>query len=283
VDYALNRILAVPNWSFFDPGLCAKVRSLLGTLNLDIHYVKGDIDHQRTVIAFSGKQDDVFAGMSNLAELLLPSINIAIQNGVHPRVGALDVAPFVILEGYEFDLIEGTRTWASNYSRTFDVSVRLYEKSAEKGNEWRLPYLRGQVGELTQKNDFESEGQTKWGTTIIGVRDFLIAANINLATNNMAVAKRVATEIRQMREQCHPEFVGVRALGFALESRRASQLSLNFTEPDITSFDPVFCFAKERFEALGVGILDSELIGVIRERDLSGTTNLTIDPSQVVR
>ena len=86
MGHSLNQILAVPNWSFFDPQLCLGVRDILAGLPLQIHYVQGDVDHQRTVTAFSGRQDVVFEAMKLVAGHLLPNINLESQHGVHPRV-----------------------------------------------------------------------------------------------------------------------------------------------------------------------------------------------------
>jgi glutamate formiminotransferase len=189
VDHALNRILAVPNWSFCDSYIAQQAQSILTDVDVTIHYCRGDVDHLRTVTAFSGRQINVFEGMNKLAEFLMPKINLEDQHGVHPRVGALDVAPFVILEGSESGLIEGVTSWGSQFSQRFDIPVHLYEKAARKDQENRLPYLRGQMGEVKKLPDFGSFAQPKWGTTIVGVRDFLLAANINLALEDIELVR----------------------------------------------------------------------------------------------
>jgi glutamate formiminotransferase len=283
MGHSLNRILAVPNWSFFDPLLCLGVREILSGLPVKIHYVQGDVDHQRTVIAFSGKQEPVFDAMNSIADHLLPNINMESQRGVHPRVGALDVAPFVLLDGSERELISATNFWAADFSSRFDIPVHLYEKSASPGMEHRLPYLRGQVGHTEQLPDFGSLEHPQFGMSIVGVRDFLLATNINLAIGDPKEVRYVAKELRFLRDHGSPALQGVRALGFSLKSQGLTQLSLNFTRPDLTSFDAVFEMAKEINDLLDVFVIETELIGVIRERDLAGATQLSYDPSQVVR
>jgi len=283
VGHSLNRILAVPNWSFFDPQLCLGVREILSGLPLQIHYVQGDIDHHRSVTAFSGPQDLVFEVMHLVAYHLLPNINLEYQRGVHPRVGALDVAPFVLLDGSESELISATNQWAADFSSRFEIPVHLYEKSASPGMEHRLPYLRGQVGHTEQLPDFGSLEHRQFGTTIVGVRDFLLATNINYAIQDPSDVRYVAKELRFMRDHGRPELQGVRALGFPLRSEGMSQLSLNFTQPDLTSFDAVLRIADELLDGEEVLQIETELIGVIRERDLAGATQLNYDASQVVR
>ena len=283
MGHSLNRILAVPNWSFFDPQLCLGVRDILAGLPLQIHYVQGDVDHQRTVTAFSGRQDDVFEAMNLVAIHLLPNINLEFQRGVHPRVGALDVAPFVLLDGFERELISATNQWAADFSFRFEIPVHLYEKSASPGMEHRLPYLRGQVGHTEQLPDFGSLEHRQFGTTIVGVRDFLLAANLNLATDDIKAVRATAKELRFQRDRGRTELIGLRALGFELKSRNMTQLSLNFTNPDATTFDAVFGIASDLLIEEPIFVAETELIGVIRERDLAGATQLSYDPSQVVR
>ncbi len=283
MGHSLNRILAVPNWSFFDPNLCLGASDILSRLPLQIHYVQGDVDHQRTVTAFSGPQDVVFEAMNLVAIHLLPNINLESQRGVHPRVGALDVAPFVLLDGFERELISATNQWAANFSSRFEIPVHLYEKSASPGMEYRLPYLRGQVGHTEQLPDLWSLEHRQFGTTIVGVRDFLLAANLNLATDDIKAVRATAKELRFQRDRGRTELIGLRALGFELKSRNMTQLSLNFTNPDATTFDAVFEIASDLLIEVPIFVAETELIGVIRERDLAGATQLSYDPSQVVR
>ena len=282
MDNPLNKVIAIPNWSFFDPDLCQKGRNTVAETGLKIHYFKGDIDHERTVTAFSGDQDAVFKAMDRLCEVLLPQIDLKFQQGVHPRVGALDVAPFVLLEGSELDLISATRTWAYSFSMRFRVPTHLYERAARQGNEYRLPYLRGQMGELEKLPDFGSLEHEKWGTTIVGVRSFLLAANLNLATGNIIEVREVAKELRAQRDNGNQALAGVRALGFKLNSRGITQLSLNFTNPDETTFDAAFEIAESLLAQKAIFVIETELIGVIRSKDVPGARHLTIEPSQVV-
>ena len=282
MDYTLNKIVAIPNWSFFDPDLCQVARKTVAELKIFVHYFKGDIDHERTVTAFSGDQDMVFKGMDRLCEVLLPKIDLKYQQGVHPRIGALDVAPFVLIEGSESELVSATQTWAESFSLRFRVPTHLYEKAAREGNEYRLPYLRGQMGELEKLPDFGSLEHEQWGTTIVGVRDFLLAANLNLASQDISAVKQVAKKLRYQRDSGNQALAGVRALGFRLISREITQLSLNFTIPDATTFDAAFEIAEALLAEQTIFVIETELIGVIRSKDVLGARHLTIEPSQVV-
>ena len=94
----MNRIVAVPNWSFYDRRLERLAVEELSNAHVTVHYCQGDVDHQRSVIAYSGDESNVLAATTRLAHVLLPNINLAVHEGAHPRVGALDVLPFVLLE-----------------------------------------------------------------------------------------------------------------------------------------------------------------------------------------
>ena len=222
------------------------------------------------------------AATTRLAHVLLPNINLAVHEGAHPRVGALDVLPFVLLEGSEAELIDSCRHWAERFSAEFEIPVHLYEKAALSGREFRLPYLRGQMGSIQAPIELNRPVHPNWGTTIIGVRDFLLATNINVNGSDLDRVKEVAKQIRVLRDGGEVRLAGVRALGFELKSRGISQLSLNFTQPDSTTFDTVYEICRTYLQAKGLRILETELIGVIRTRDAETATHLKFDPSQLV-
>jgi glutamate formiminotransferase len=272
------RILAVPNWSFCEPDLESKIVSLLSAYGHTVHYVQGDIDHQRTVTAFSGSPEAIFDAMNALCELVLPLINLAQANGVHPRSGALDVAPFVLLQGDNEALISQTRAWAESLWLAHQVPSYFYEQAALPGDEFRLPVLRGQVGTLPERFSVGEIPHPAWGYAVVGVRPFLLAANLTFASEHDAQVREAARLIRQRREQGDPAFLGVRALRFWLNSRGLSQLSLNLTRPDQTSFDAIFEWLVKQ----GLLPAETELIGVIRRGDLPNSTKLSVNPAQIV-
>jgi glutamate formiminotransferase len=121
------------------------------------------------------------------------------------------------------------------------------------------------------------------GATVLGVRDFLIAFNVDLATPDLLLAKEIAREIRTYRADGDPRFLGVRALGFPLASRKLSQVSMNLTLPDLTPVDPIIDWVESRAAEAGVLIAGTELVGVIRQRDLRNATELNVQPSQIIQ
>ncbi|CAN5468607.1 glutamate formimidoyltransferase [soil metagenome] len=253
---ATPRTLTVPNWSIYDPFREERWKRLLAPCT--VHYAKGDPDHGRTVTAFSGCWEDVSDSLMRLAEDILPRIDLRTQNGVHPRLGALDVCPFIGPND--------APGFASRFTERFGVPTVLYERSAEGRS---LPTIR-------QGN--EVAPHPRWGVSTVGERGFLIAMNVDLASSNIAIAKKIAREIRKRREAGECGFTGVRALAFPLESREIVQVSMNLTDPDASAPDELLAFIEERAPVAG-----TELVGVIREQDLARSHRLMVDAPQIIR
>jgi len=248
-------VLAVPNWS----GIGLPWPGLGG---VSVHYAQGDPDHERTVTAYSGSEAAVTEATLALAAAWLPLIDLRKQHGVHPRIGALDVCPFV----GEVDV----PAVAERFWREFGVPVILYEQSAGGRT---LPDVRRGL----YSPDFGSTPHPQWGVTVMGRRSFLIALNLNLPTDDLTIARHVARAIRVQREAGNPMFAGVRALGFRLESQGKTQVSMNLTQPDETAIDPILDWIEWVAGMAG----EPELIGVIRTRDLAGASRLVINPNQI--
>ncbi len=268
----MPRLLAVPNLSV--PDLPPDLGLPEG---LTLHYAKGDRDHGRSVVALSGAPDPVVAGLLALAERLLPAIDLRVQTGAHPRLGALDVVPFVDLEGGEEGGEGGEEAgaaaerFAEAFTDRWRIPVLRYERSSPEGA--RLPDLRRAPG----------EGHPRWGATVVGARGFLIAANLDFPGELLPRAKAAARELRRRRDAGEGDLAGVRALAFGLPSRLDGrgecQLSFNLTRPDDASFDRVAALAED---LMATEADRAELVGVIRPRDLPGATRLSVAPGQVV-
>lgn len=287
------RLLTVPNWSFGrDRDLLERFREILTTPSdegevLTLHYLAGDVDHNRTVSAFSGSPDLVFSRLEWLCEEAFPRIDLNRHVGVHPRIGALDVCPLVILDGSLSDVNERIEGLASSLARRFEVPIYLYEKSEKGRHEADLPTLRrGGFGALLERTLDPDYGPTKaherLGVTVMGARDFLIAMNVNLATEDLDVARSIARKIREKRAEGEEGFLGIRALGFPLRSQTCTQVSLNLTLPDLTPPDALIQWVGEEAMKKEVSIARTELIGVIRDSDSANATRLPIDPAQIV-
>lgn len=283
------RLLTVPNWSFGrDKALLRRCRELLEESGLRIHYCEADVDHNRAVTAFSGDSADVFEAVEVLAEEILPRIDLNRHIGVHPRIGGLDVCPFVSLDRSHADEINPfIDAFAQGFAERWQIPVFLYEKSEKGRHEADLPSLRkggfGSLAGKTLRPDFgPTHAHTLLGLTVMGLRDFLIAMNVDLADPNPNLAKGIAKSIRALRSDGDERFLGVRALGLPLVSRGLSQVSMNLTLPDLTPIDPLLEFVFGQATKANVRIAGTELIGVIRRRDMEHAERLTIKPEQVV-
>lgn len=266
-------------------------RATLDASGVAVHFFQGDLDHNRTVTAFSGPADQVGNAILSLARLVLPRIDLRKHVGVHPRIGGLDVCPLLPLGRPGPEALDEFSAWvdrcAAEFADEFGVPVFLYERSEKGRHEAELPGLRrggfGSLAGLALDPDYGPvRAHERLGATVWGWRDFLIAMNVNLDEENPAAAKRIAQEVRAMRSEGDPRMLGVRALGLPLPSRGLSQVSMNLTLPDVTPVDPVVQFVLHRASLLGIAPAGRELIGVIRPRDVAQASLLPIEPSQVV-
>jgi len=282
------RLLSVPNWSFGRSEVALeKFRTILNQSGSVVHYCHSDIDHNRTVTAFSGSEQQVLDALAGLCDVAFDLIDLNRHIGVHPRVGALDVCPFVLLEGDPLEALATAEYAAAKIAATYDIPVFLYEKSERGRHESDLPSLRrGGFGSLIGKELHADYGPTfahpRLGVTIVGVRDPLIAANVNFAMEEVSLVKHLANQVRELRAEGDERFLGVRAMGLPLASKKQSQLSLNLTLPDLVSFDDIVEWGRAEAAKAGISVAGTELIGVIRSSDLIRSTWLRARPEQVI-
>ncbi len=248
------------------------IRGVPGSVILDVEM---DADHNRSVITFVAPPESVgeaaLAAAAKAAEL----IDLTKHEGVHPRIGATDVAPFVPLEGVTLEecVAIAERVGAEMWKR-LKIPVYLYEAAARRPERVNLENLRrGQFEGLREEvrvnadraPDFgEPELHTTAGATVVGARKFLIAYNINLGTSNLEVAKAIAKGIRQSSGG----FRFVKAMGVMLHSRNLAQVSMNLTDFEQTPLHRVFETVKAEAERYGVAVVGSEIIGLIPKKAL---------------
>jgi len=285
------RLLTVPNWSFGrNTVLLREFQEALSRPDIRVHYCQGDVDHNRTVTAFSGEPDALESTLIALCALAFDTIDLNRHVGVHPRIGALDVCPIVPLSNKEIDFLQANalaERVAANIAGRYGVPVFLYERSERGRHEADLPSLRkGGFGGLAGKvlhPDFGPEtAHPNLGVTVLGVRDFLVAMNVDLATEDIAVAKHIAKQIRELRREGDPRFLGVRALGFPLASRKLVQVSMNLTLPDLTPVDPVLEWILDLAADEHIRVANTELVGVIRDVDAPTASRLPMRQQQIV-
>lgn len=266
-----------------------RFEDILEASGATVHYCQGDVDHNRTVTAFSGPLLNVIDTLMELARVAIPAIDLNRHVGVHPRIGALDVCPFLpISRSVKMeDILAAVDGVAESLAKEFDLPVFLYEKSERGRHEGDLPALRrGGFGNLmgrTLSPDFGPRtAHPHAGATVIGVRDFLVAMNVDFHGEDLVAAKQIAKDVRLARQEGDTRFLGVRALGLPLASRRRVQVSMNLTLPDLMSIDQVIEDVVLRGSKAGLSHAGNELIGVIRPTDLERGTLLPVQPAQVV-
>jgi glutamate formiminotransferase len=239
-----------------------------------------DADHNRSVITFVAPPETVveaaLAGAAKAAEL----IDLTKHQGVHPRIGATDVMPFVPLEGVTLeDCVKLAERAASEMWKRLRIPTYLYEAAARRPERVNLENLRrGQFEGLREEvrtkpdraPDFgEAELHPTAGATVVGARKFLIAYNINLATADVEIAKRIARGIRHSSGG----FRFVKAMGVPLASRGLAQVSMNLTDFEATPVHRVFECVRSEAARYGVAVAGSEIIGLIPKKALEMTAD----------
>jgi glutamate formiminotransferase len=228
-----------------------------------------DKSHNRSVFTLVGDSVSLEPAVLALVEGALSTIDLRTHRGEHPRVGAVDVVPFVPIEGATMaDCVALATRVGRAIAERFQIPVYLYEEASTRADRKNLEDLRrGEFEGLTAKMATEGWApdfgpavpHPTAGATIVGARMALIAYNINLATDRLDVAKNIAAAIRQSSGG----FRYVKAAGFKLESRGIVQVSMNLTNYEKTPIYRVFEAVKREAERYGVTILESEIVGLL--------------------
>jgi glutamate formiminotransferase len=243
------------------------IRSVPGIKILDVEM---DPDHNRSVVTFAGGKDNILEGAFRGARAASELIDLNKHRGQHPRMGALDVLPFVPISGVTLDdCVEIANKVGMRIAKELKIPVYLYEAAAKKPERVNLENVRRGEFEglreaiLQDDSRYPDYGPRKIhptaGATAVGARMPLIAFNVNLRSTDVKVAKDIARKIRASSGGL-PK---VKALGFALEARGMVQVSMNLTDYTVTPISTVFEAVKKEAEARGVEVAESEIIGLI--------------------
>lgn len=218
-----------------------------------------DPDHNRSVLTFAGSPEGVVNAAVAAVAQAVASIDITRHAGVHPRLGAADVVPFVPVEGLTLPhCAKLARTAGQRIWDELRVPVFLYEAAALRPECNRLENVRRLAPEGLVP-DIGSGRHPTAGACVVGARRFLIAWNINLRSRDLDFARATARDIRESSGGLS----AVKALGLPLESRGEVQVSINLVDFEVTPLHVVFDAVARRCKAEGVEIAGSELIGMI--------------------
>ncbi|HVR97128.1 MAG TPA: glutamate formimidoyltransferase [Thermoanaerobaculia bacterium] len=248
--------------------LVEAVTSVAGVRLLD---VSSDPDHNRSVLTLAGEPDPLHHGLLALYEAALAEIDLNQHRGVHPRVGAVDVVPFVPLGDTPMQAaIAASRRLAPEVAARFGLPVYLYEQAAQSEDRRALSVIRrggfeGLAAKIADPAWAPDHGPVRvhptGGATVIGARFFLIAFNAVLETGDVEVARAIARRVRESGGG----LPAVRAMGVHLASRGRAQVSMNLVDyrrtPVLAALDRV----RREAEALGTRVLESEVIGLMPE------------------
>ena len=284
-------IESVPNFSEGrDQRVIERIRQALvapqGVVLLD---KTSDADHNRSVFTLAGPPDAVGAALLGAARVAVDLIDLRKHEGVHPRIGALDVAPLIPLGGGRKDAcIALARHLAGELWSQLKLPVYFYGDAALTEARRRLENVRrGQFeglrkalpGDASRLPDVGGPGlHPSAGATAVGVRKLLIAFNMNLETNDVAVAKEIARDIRESSGG----LPFVKALGLALPSRKRTQVSMNLTDFEQTPLHTVFEAVERQAKRLGTSVTSCEIIGLLPRKAMgeAAARFLRIDPAQ---
>ena len=227
-----------------------------------------DPNHNRTVITYIGDAKGVEEASVKLAKKAVELIDLTKHTGEHPRMGAVDVMPFVpIKDATNEECIELSKVVGKRIAEEADLPVFLYEMSAQKAARKNLATVRkGQfegMAEKVQDPEWEPDfGGARihptGGVVAVGARPPLVAYNLNLNTSDVEVAKAIAKIIREK----DGGLANVKAMGFMLEDRNIAQVSINMTDYRVTPLYRVTEMVKMEAARYGVQVIGSEVIGL---------------------
>lgn len=255
-------------------GLAESLRAVPG---LRVLGVQSDASHNRSVFTLAGDAAALAAGVPKLFEGALAAIDLRKHSGEHPRMGAVDVVPFIPIEGVTMaECVALARTVAADVAARFSVPMFLYEEASANPARKNLEDIRrgefeGLAAKMAQPGWAPDYGPAaphpSAGATAIGARLPLIAYNINLATNRLDVAKKIASAIRMSSGGLRY----VKAMGIPLEDRGIVQVSINLTNYEKTPMFRVFDLVKREAARYGVQVLESEIVGFVPVAALTQT------------
>src|SRR5207249_3351627 len=268
----------VPNFSEGrDPATIDALRSAVSDVSgVQLLDVQSDPAHNRSVFTFVGNPSAVVEAALAAMRVATRRIDLTKHSGEHPRMGATDVVPFVPVAGITMDeCVALARTLGERVGKELAIPVFLYAKAATRPEHERLPDIRkGEfegLRERTLQRDFgPPRGHPTAGATAIGARPFLVAFNVYLDTQEIAVAKEIAKQIRTSSGG----LPAVQASGFIVDG--LAQVSMNLLDIDITSPAVVFNAIKARAEKQGVAVQKSEIVGLVPERALIGAAETVL-------
>jgi len=253
----------------------ASAVDLVGAHLLDIH---SDTDHNRSVFTFVGERAVLADAVLALCRVAERRIDLTLHHGMHPRMGAVDVVPFVPLAGESMnDCVQLSRDVGKRIADELEIPVYLYAEAATRPGRRNLAAIRRggferfgvKISRLEWQPDFGPRRiHPTAGAAAVGARGFLVAFNVVLDTDDLDVARAIASAVRE-RDGGLP---GVKALGMRLASRDLAQVSMNLTDIEATTVHDVFDAVRGEANRRRAGIKESEIVGLVPRAALGGAS-----------
>jgi glutamate formiminotransferase len=236
-----------------------------------------DPDHNRCVLTYLGTEDGVGAASFAAARVAVERIDLTRHTGEHPRMGALDVLPFVPFGDTPMETcVRLAREVGGRLAAELSLPVYYYEEAATRPERRNLALVRGGGFDLMKRLALTAEREPDAGpdrvhptagAVAVGARGPLLAFNVNLRTADLEVARAVARRVRER----DGGLVGVKALGLTLHSRGQVQVSMNVTRPAAVPLYRVYELVRLEAARYGVEISGSEVVGALRLEELLET------------
>lgn len=251
----------------------ARVRAESGVRVLDL---QSDASHNRSVLTLAGDPESLLRGVLALVGACVTTIDLKNHRGEHPRMGAVDVVPFIPLEGSTIaDCVALARRAGEAIAKAHNIPVFLYEDAASAPHRKGLEDIRrGQFEGLATKlkdplwqPDFgPNQPHPSFGAVVVGARMPLIAFNVNLTTDDVEVAKKIAKGIRHSTGGYR--FVKAMGLIVDINGRKVAQVSMNMTDFTKTPLHRVVETIRNEAARYGVAIAGSEIVGLVPSQAL---------------
>ena len=246
------------------------VRPFRGRLGVHLLDHRADPDHNRLVVTLAGEPAALQEALMESAREAVSRIDLRTHRGAHPRIGAVDVIPFVPVRGITMEeCVTLARSFAERYAAALGVPVYLYESAARRSDRRGLEQVRKGQFEALAAEGLASERRRpdagppvlhpSAGATAIGARPFLVAYNVNLRSRDLEAAQAISRAIRASSGG----MPGVKAVGVALEHQGMVQVSINLTDYRTTSIHRAFAAVRELAAERGIEVDGSEIYGLV--------------------
>jgi glutamate formiminotransferase len=240
---------------------------------------RADKDHNRLVVSVVGQPEPIQDALIEASRAAVSKINLEEHRGGHPRIGAIDVIPFVPIQNIRMrTCVELAHAFGNRFYEETGVPVYFYEEAALIPERRRLEVIRkGQYEalkeEVSQPERYPDVGEPKLhpsaGATVIGARKFLIAFNVNLGTSDLNVAKAIAKAVRASSGGfCH-----VKGIGLALEDRHLTQVSMNIVDYEKNALYRVVELIRMEAKRWGISLVETEIYGMVPAAALLDSLN----------